>query len=264
MVSPQLLSRIGRRMRRAWLGLSPKQFNEREFWREELTKIVLWYRGKLKELYGCPAPARAQRAHDRNTRLAALKTWYRTIVQSPRGYTGRLMLPPAYFEGQKLLDIGSGPLGAPGVFTGCEIWCLDPLTDVYRDLGYPLDAYDPRLHYVCAPAEHLPFPDGAMDAVISNNAIDHVDDFSRTASEIARVLRPGGIIRMEVHYHPPTSCEPWQLNDDIMTSHYGPLGARKLLQRPLKEIYPNRTDNKVVTIWGNTSEIYRGRSDPTA
>ena len=35
----------------------------------------------------------------------------------------------------------------------------------------------------------MPFEDGFFDAVISVNAIDHVNDFAETAKEIKRVLK---------------------------------------------------------------------------
>jgi SAM-dependent methyltransferase len=40
--------------------------------------------------------------------------------------------------------------------------------------------------------EHLPFADGSFDAALSLNVLEHVRDPFRCASEIARVVRPGG------------------------------------------------------------------------
>jgi ubiquinone/menaquinone biosynthesis C-methylase UbiE len=40
--------------------------------------------------------------------------------------------------------------------------------------------------------EQLPFPDGALDLVISTLSLHHWNDPSRVLNEIARVLRPGG------------------------------------------------------------------------
>jgi SAM-dependent methyltransferase len=45
---------------------------------------------------------------------------------------------------------------------------------------------------LCAAGEHLPFPDGSFDAVISNEVIEHVADDAMAMAEMARVLRPGG------------------------------------------------------------------------
>jgi SAM-dependent methyltransferase len=40
----------------------------------------------------------------------------------------------------------------------------------------------------------MPFDDASFDVVGSFNALDHVDDVERTVAEIARVLRPGGLL----------------------------------------------------------------------
>lgn len=42
--------------------------------------------------------------------------------------------------------------------------------------------------------EHLPFPDGSFDFVLSNEVIEHADDDVKYAAEMVRVTRPGGRI----------------------------------------------------------------------
>jgi SAM-dependent methyltransferase len=66
----------------------------------------------------------------------------------------------------------------------------------------------------------MPFENHFFDAVISVNAIDHVDDFFKTASEIIRVLKPNGKIRLHVHYHIKTQTEPLELNDTIVENAF--------------------------------------------
>ncbi|MCI0392808.1 MAG: class I SAM-dependent methyltransferase [Acidobacteria bacterium] len=41
---------------------------------------------------------------------------------------------------------------------------------------------------------HIPFADGSMDAVVSFDVFEHVDDLHRTLEECARVLAPGGVV----------------------------------------------------------------------
>ncbi len=50
---------------------------------------------------------------------------------------------------------------------------------------------------VVTDAHHLPFPDAAFDAVVSFNTFEHLSDPNRAASEIFRVLKPGG--RLVIH-----------------------------------------------------------------
>ena len=45
---------------------------------------------------------------------------------------------------------------------------------------------------VCMRAERLEFPDDEFDAVVSVHAIEHIHQLEEAASEMARVLKPGG------------------------------------------------------------------------
>jgi SAM-dependent methyltransferase len=50
-----------------------------------------------------------------------------------------------------------------------------------------------RAGYAVADVQELPFADGSFDGVIANHMLFHVGDRPRAFSEIARVLRPGGL-----------------------------------------------------------------------
>lgn len=47
---------------------------------------------------------------------------------------------------------------------------------------------------VCGVGEALPWPDDRFDLVFSNEVIEHVADDRRTAQEMVRVTRPGGLV----------------------------------------------------------------------
>jgi demethylmenaquinone methyltransferase/2-methoxy-6-polyprenyl-1,4-benzoquinol methylase len=51
-----------------------------------------------------------------------------------------------------------------------------------------------RSKMVLAQAERLPFPDGAFDALTVTYLLRYVDDPAATMGELARVVRPGGVI----------------------------------------------------------------------
>jgi ubiquinone/menaquinone biosynthesis C-methylase UbiE len=128
-------------------------------------------------------------------------------AEKRRAFVGR-----DHFVGRRVLEIGNGPLAPILQFEGCEPHGVDTLNNMYMNAGWPLFGYDARL--LSIRAETLPYPDGYFDAVISVNALDHVDDFGKVASEMQRVLKSGGELRFEVEYHEPTVTEPLRLNDD--------------------------------------------------
>lgn len=230
--------------------LGYKEFNELRFWRKEVRPIVDWYQGKIPHYYNTPPPAEDSKVTAFDLESNAIITWANANLDY---YPAHLLLPTNCFAGGRILDVGCGPIPHARAFTGCEVYCLDPLMDEYRELGFPLELHSSRLTFVSAGAERMPFETDFFDAVISVNAIDHVDDVDHVAKEIARILKPDGTVRIEVHYHRPTLLEPWSLNDEAILRHFAPLGIRKIQERPYAELDPdNATEaGDALAIWGN-------------
>jgi 2-polyprenyl-6-hydroxyphenyl methylase / 3-demethylubiquinone-9 3-methyltransferase len=97
--------------------------------------------------------------------------------------------------------------GARGLDVGCGGGIL---TEDFARVGYPMVGIDRSrpslqaarahafaerfpLRYVNADAETLPFGDASFDFVSCCDVLEHVPDVGRVLSEIARVLRPGGL-----------------------------------------------------------------------
>lgn len=195
-----------------------KYEEEESFWRQEIARLEAWYRGELPVHYRTQSPDESQQVIRKNPRHAAILTWFE-MHQKPK-YRIDLKVPTDAFRGLRVLDVGAGPMPSGEVFEDCDLYCLDPLYPRYLEAGWPLHLYGPRTWFVHGHAEAMPLEDDSFDAVISVNAIDHVDDFSATAREIRRVLRPGGRLRMHVHYHPPKRTEPLQLDDAKVESAF--------------------------------------------
>lgn len=234
---------------RSRVGLPLKRRSALTFWRREIQVYTKWYQGKIAHHYGVAAPTDEMKVTGYNLKENAIRTWANADIDK---YPYHLLIPEDYFHGKRILDVGCGPIPYALAFTDCEICGLDPLIDKYRELGFPLDKYSDRLTYVRTGAENMPFEDNFFDAVISVNAIDHVDDSPAAAKEVSRVLRPEGVLRIEVHYHQPEITEPWSLSDDIVTKHFDHLGIRKIHERLFTELYPESPERgEKVAIWAN-------------
>lgn len=243
---------IGRKLERLmyiFMG-KDKEFAEIKFWRRQIESYKKWYQGEITELYGHPSPSENNKVKAATVELSGILTFFQTHQMLK--YQKDLLLDENEFKGMKVLDIGSGPFPSSLTFKDCETFSLDPLMDSYIAAGYPIHCYEQRGRFVKSMAESMPFETGFFDAVISVNAIDHVNDFELTAKEIKRVLKPGGRFRMHVHYHPKTKAEPLELNDEVFLKNYSWVTGLKKLQTSKEKIGTTLEGlDESYVVWGN-------------
>ena len=118
--------------------------------------------------------SRIARRYDRLNRILSLgrdDDWRRQAIA---------FLPPG-----RVLDLGAGTGAANPDLGGREIVALDPSPEML--------ALNPLVRRVVGKGERLPFPDGWFDGVFSAYVVRNLDSIPETLSEIARVLRPGGV-----------------------------------------------------------------------
>ncbi len=223
---------------------------EHRFRKEIIASYIQWYNGEIEALYGEPPPKETEKVRIGSLQDNAILTWIK--IHQERKYLEDLLLEPSAFAGMRLLDIGAAAAPSALVFENCDVYCLDPLLPEFMKLGFPFWAYDKRARFVYGYAEHMPFPDSFFDAVISVNALDHVDDFAKTAAEIKRVLKPGGRLRFHLHYHPPTECEPLSLNDTVVRRAFAWCeGFRKIHESNRKRGEEVDLATERFTVWTN-------------
>ncbi|MEJ2886334.1 class I SAM-dependent methyltransferase [Actinomycetospora aeridis] len=105
----------------------------------------------------------------------------------------------------RVLDLGAGTglvtrsLAAEGV---ADVVAVEP-DDAMRAV---LAARSPGVAALAGTAEDIPLPDASVDAVVASSAW-HWFDPERATAEIARVLRPGGVLGLLWSFADPTT--PW-------------------------------------------------------
>jgi SAM-dependent methyltransferase len=106
----------------------------------------------------------------------------------------RALLPAS---GGRLLDLGAGFGRLLGEYDGwAEVTLLDaaePLLDAARERSRD----DARVRCVRADVSRIPLPSASLDAVVCVRVIHHLSDPGPAFEEIARVLRPGGVLVLE-------------------------------------------------------------------
>lgn len=117
--------------------------------------------------------------------------------------------------GTKLLDAGAGECAYKKYFAHCEYKSVDLAA------GNPTWAYG-NLDYV-APLDKLPIDNGAFDAVLCTQVLEHLDHPRECMKELYRVLRPGGKLFVTV----PMAQSEHQVPYDFF--RYTSFGLRSLL-----------------------------------
>lgn len=222
-----------------------KEYAELKFWRRELKEYIKWYSGDGAEtMYGY----KRVKVFSHNEIIGACLTMLES-VSKPR-YLTELCLSKDAFIGKTVLDIGSGALPGATVFSGSILYCIEPLLSRYMDAGFPIHCYG-DVKFVNSGAENMPFPSGYFDAIISTNAIDHVNNIDLVAKEVKRVLKRDGMLRMSINYHKPTKAEPVEFTDKKVIDLFGWVKGFKLIQTRAGEGVGRILNGDLSCTWGN-------------
>jgi demethylmenaquinone methyltransferase/2-methoxy-6-polyprenyl-1,4-benzoquinol methylase len=109
---------------------------------------------------------------------------------------------------QRVLDVATGTAGvaiACARRTTAHITGIDVSEEMLEIGRRRVEAagLTGRITLQNAPAEHLPFDDGVFDAISFTYVLRYVSDPAATIAELARVLRPGGVMAGLDFFVPP-------------------------------------------------------------
>lgn len=97
--------------------------------------------------------------------------------------------------GERVLDLGCGAgFGTVKFSRYFDTYAVEPSLEYAQRAR----ARAPRAAVTHGSAEHLPYPDDDFAAVLMLDVLEHVADERATIDEVARVLRPGGLLVLSV------------------------------------------------------------------
>jgi SAM-dependent methyltransferase len=143
--------------------------------------------------------------------------------------------------GEKVLDVacGSGTATLAAARRFCRTTGLDYVPALLSRAAERARADGLEISFLEGDAEMLPFQDGEFDAVLSTFGVMFTPDHQRTASELVRVVRPGGRIGLATG-RPMGSWQLFALVGRTAPPPAGmappPLGHAALLRGSLRDV----------------------------
>ncbi len=121
------------------------------------------------------------------------------------------------------------------------------------DFPRAVEAHQSGEHILNAAGEHLPFPPGTFDLILSHEVIEHVQDDRAAIAEIVRALRPGGRLILFC----PNRGYPFETHGIYWRGEY------TFGNIPLVNYLPRQQRDKLaphvrVYTWGDLSKLFAG------
>jgi SAM-dependent methyltransferase len=155
---------------------------------------------------------------------------------------------------------------ATDLYKGAGMWTREAPDDMLTDPGkfapddvpYDLD----RIFVEHQDMRNLLFPDGMFDAVFSSGSIEHVgtfQDVAKAASELGRVLKPGGVMSLSTEWKISGEGSGWPgvllfTEPELYQYIIEPSGC-ELIDEPILQVDPQTLEHR----WSLNRIVYHGQ-----
>lgn len=144
--------------------------------------------------------------------------WVRTLKNL---VPGRLAWFDRHIDwaGREVLDLGcaGGFMAEAMALRGATVTGIDPAAEAVEAARRHAAATGLSIRYDTGVGEALPYGDAAFDAVVCVDVLEHVADLAQVLSEVARVLRPGGLFLYDtINRNPLSRLATITMAEDIL------------------------------------------------
>jgi ubiquinone/menaquinone biosynthesis C-methylase UbiE len=192
---------------------------------------------------GTGEPAAAPGSREFFEQLAAIRYRREPFIRSLAAFSTR--------SGQRVLEVGCGAGTDTTQFAlaGARLTSVDLSLQSLRMARQHLAACEAQAQLCEADAEKLPFADASFDVVYSWGVIHHTPDMPAAIAEIARVLRPGGQLRVMIYHrhswvtlrvwvrHALLQGRPWKTFREMLARHVESTGTQAFTRRETRQLF---------------------------
>ncbi|MEX0338280.1 MAG: bifunctional 2-polyprenyl-6-hydroxyphenol methylase/3-demethylubiquinol 3-O-methyltransferase UbiG [Arenibacterium sp.] len=125
----------------------------------------------------------------------------------------------ADWRGKQVLDLGcaGGFMAEALAAKGAHVTGIDPAAQAIEAARAHADLSGLDIRYDVGVGEDLPYDDAAFDYVVCVDVLEHVQDLDQVLTEVARVLRPGGLFLFDtINRNPIARLATITVAEDIL------------------------------------------------